>query len=183
MSGGLLPPCLPTSLPAPETHPCLPCPGSVLTQANWLREQGVQKGDYVAIYMPMILELPYAMVNRARVEQGRGSPAGTAPTASLPRPMRCPAARRAVCHPSCRSSAPCLLIARPTHPPTYLNRSWPVLVLVLCTLWSSVASLLRRWRGASRGAKLRCVLPLYNQCDQSNLPGDVLAEALVGQKH
>lgn len=31
-------------------------------QANWLKAQGVRRGDYVAIYMPMILELPYAMV-------------------------------------------------------------------------------------------------------------------------
>ncbi len=31
-------------------------------QANWLRAQGVKKGDCVAIYMPMICELPIAMV-------------------------------------------------------------------------------------------------------------------------
>lgn len=48
---------------AAVTHlppPALPCPA--LCQANWLREAGVGKGDYVAIYMPMVLELPYAMV-------------------------------------------------------------------------------------------------------------------------
>ena len=27
-------------------------------QANWLKSAGIQKGDAVAIYMPMICELP-----------------------------------------------------------------------------------------------------------------------------
>ena len=36
----------------------LPC----CVQANWLKAQGVRRGDFVALYMPMILELPYAMV-------------------------------------------------------------------------------------------------------------------------
>lgn len=31
-------------------------------QASWLKAQGVRRGDFVCIYMPMILELPYAMV-------------------------------------------------------------------------------------------------------------------------
>ena len=35
-------------------------------QASWLKAQGVRRGDFVCIYMPMILELPYAMV------RGRG---------------------------------------------------------------------------------------------------------------
>lgn len=34
----------------------------LLNQANWLKAAGVRRGDFVAIYMPMILELPYAMV-------------------------------------------------------------------------------------------------------------------------
>jgi hypothetical protein len=41
------------------------CPALARTplQANWLRAQGVKKGDCVAIYMPMICELPIAMVS------------------------------------------------------------------------------------------------------------------------
>ena len=35
--------------------------------ANWLLSQGVQAGDTVAIYMPMILELPMAMLACARI--------------------------------------------------------------------------------------------------------------------
>ncbi|PRW33545.1 acetyl-coenzyme A chloroplastic glyoxysomal isoform X1 isoform B [Chlorella sorokiniana] len=35
--------------------------------ANWLKAQGVRRGDYVALYMPMILELPYAMLACARI--------------------------------------------------------------------------------------------------------------------
>lgn len=36
-------------------------------QANWLKSQGVKKGDTVAIYMPMIMELPIAMLACARI--------------------------------------------------------------------------------------------------------------------
>ena len=36
--------------------------GWLWLQANWLRSQGVGKGDCVSIYMPMICELPIAMV-------------------------------------------------------------------------------------------------------------------------
>lgn len=35
--------------------------------ANWLRSQGVEKGDAVAIYMPMVCELPIAMLACARI--------------------------------------------------------------------------------------------------------------------
>lgn len=35
--------------------------------ANWLREQGVQAGDAVAIYMPMVPQLPIAMLACARI--------------------------------------------------------------------------------------------------------------------
>lgn len=35
--------------------------------ANWLRAQGVQSGDAVAIYMPMVFELPIAMLACARI--------------------------------------------------------------------------------------------------------------------
>ncbi|GAX78749.1 hypothetical protein CEUSTIGMA_g6186.t1 [Chlamydomonas eustigma] len=35
--------------------------------ANWLKAKGVKKGDTVAIYMPMILELPIAMLACARI--------------------------------------------------------------------------------------------------------------------
>lgn len=35
--------------------------------ANWLRSVGVKKGDAVAIYMPMIIELPIAMLACARI--------------------------------------------------------------------------------------------------------------------
>ncbi|GAB4816679.1 hypothetical protein N2152v2_003725 [Parachlorella kessleri] len=35
--------------------------------ANWLRSQGVAKGDTVSIYMPMICELPIAMLACARI--------------------------------------------------------------------------------------------------------------------
>lgn len=36
-------------------------------QANWLRSVGVKKGDAVAIYMPMVSELPIAMLACARI--------------------------------------------------------------------------------------------------------------------
>jgi hypothetical protein len=36
-------------------------------QANWLRSVDVKKGDSVAIYMPMLCELPIAMLACARV--------------------------------------------------------------------------------------------------------------------
>ena len=36
-------------------------------QANWLKSKGVKKGDTVAIYMPMVLELPIAMLACARI--------------------------------------------------------------------------------------------------------------------
>lgn len=35
--------------------------------ANVLKSHGVQKGDRVAIYMPMVLELPVAMLACARI--------------------------------------------------------------------------------------------------------------------
>jgi acetyl-CoA synthetase len=35
--------------------------------ANWLRGQGVRKGDAVVIYLPMICELPIAMLACARI--------------------------------------------------------------------------------------------------------------------
>jgi acetyl-CoA synthetase len=35
--------------------------------ANWLRGQGVRKGDVVTIYLPMICELPIAMLACARI--------------------------------------------------------------------------------------------------------------------
>lgn len=35
--------------------------------ANWLKQQGVKKGDSVAIYMPMLLELPITMLACARI--------------------------------------------------------------------------------------------------------------------
>jgi acyl-coenzyme A synthetase/AMP-(fatty) acid ligase len=36
-------------------------------QANYLRSQGVKKGDAVSIYMPMVCELPIAMLACARI--------------------------------------------------------------------------------------------------------------------
>ena len=36
-------------------------------QGNWLRSVGVKKGDAVAIYMPMVCELPIAMLACARI--------------------------------------------------------------------------------------------------------------------
>ena len=38
-----------------------------MAQANWLRAQGIKKGDAVAIYMPMLCELPIAMLACARI--------------------------------------------------------------------------------------------------------------------
>ena len=35
--------------------------------ANWLKGQGVRKGDAVTIYLPMISELPIAMLACARI--------------------------------------------------------------------------------------------------------------------
>lgn len=37
------------------------------SQANWLRQQGVRKGDAVAVYLPMTCELPIAMLACARI--------------------------------------------------------------------------------------------------------------------
>ena len=39
----------------------------ILQLANYLRDQGVKKGDAVAIYMPMLAELPIAMLACARI--------------------------------------------------------------------------------------------------------------------
>jgi AMP-binding enzyme len=39
----------------------------VCLQANWLRSVGVKKGDAVCIYMPMLPELPIAMLACARI--------------------------------------------------------------------------------------------------------------------
>ena len=36
-------------------------------QANWLRSTGVKKGDAVCIYMPLVPELPLAMLACARI--------------------------------------------------------------------------------------------------------------------
>jgi acetyl-CoA synthetase len=36
-------------------------------QANWLKAHGVGKGDCVAIYLPMVLQLPIAMLACARI--------------------------------------------------------------------------------------------------------------------
>ena len=36
-------------------------------QANYLRSVGVKKGDAVSIYMPMVCELPIAMLACARI--------------------------------------------------------------------------------------------------------------------
>jgi acetyl-CoA synthetase len=36
-------------------------------QANWLKSVGVRKGDAVAVYMPMICELPIVMLACARI--------------------------------------------------------------------------------------------------------------------
>lgn len=35
--------------------------------ANWLKQQGVKTGDSVAIYMPMVVQLPIAMLACARI--------------------------------------------------------------------------------------------------------------------
>ena len=56
-------------------------PRCVALQANWLKAQGIKKGDAVAIYMPMLCELPISMVRRSAPDQpcigsiGRGSAA------------------------------------------------------------------------------------------------------------
>ena len=36
-------------------------------QANWLKQEGIRKGDCVAIYMPLVCELPIAMLACARI--------------------------------------------------------------------------------------------------------------------
>ncbi len=36
-------------------------------QGNWLRSAGIKKGDAVAIYMPLVCELPIAMLACARI--------------------------------------------------------------------------------------------------------------------
>lgn len=40
---------------------------SIVSQASWLKSQGIKKGDCVAIYMPMVVELPIAMLACARI--------------------------------------------------------------------------------------------------------------------
>ncbi len=40
---------------------------AVWLQANWLRSVGVKTGDAVCIYMPMLPELPIAMLACARI--------------------------------------------------------------------------------------------------------------------
>lgn len=36
-------------------------------QGNWLRSQGIRRGDVVAIYMPMVAQLPIAMLACVRI--------------------------------------------------------------------------------------------------------------------
>lgn len=48
-----------------RADPCCCC--CDLSQSNWLKAQGVRKGDAVAIYMPMVVELPVAMLACARI--------------------------------------------------------------------------------------------------------------------
>ena len=36
-------------------------------QANWLRAQGIRKGDAVTLYLPQTCELPLAMLACARI--------------------------------------------------------------------------------------------------------------------
>lgn len=38
-----------------------------VSQASWLKSQGIKKGDCVAVYMPMVVELPIAMLACARI--------------------------------------------------------------------------------------------------------------------
>ncbi len=42
-------------------------PSTLPPQANWLKLKGIKKGDTVAIYMPMVMELPIAMLACARI--------------------------------------------------------------------------------------------------------------------
>jgi len=39
----------------------------VLQLANYLKDNGVKKGDAVVIYLPMLMELPIAMLACARI--------------------------------------------------------------------------------------------------------------------
>lgn len=43
------------------------CVSLFAPQASWLKSQGIKKGDCVAIYMPMVVELPIAMLACARI--------------------------------------------------------------------------------------------------------------------
>ena len=47
--------------PAPTVVALPRC--SCCAQANWLKAQGVGKGDTVSIYMPMVCQLPIARVS------------------------------------------------------------------------------------------------------------------------
>ena len=49
-------------------------PGAVRGQANWLKSVGVRTGDAVAIYLPLICELPSAPRPRARCAVSRAAP-------------------------------------------------------------------------------------------------------------
>ena len=47
--------------------PILPLTAATGVQGNWLRSVGIKKGDAVAIYMPLVCELPIAMLACARI--------------------------------------------------------------------------------------------------------------------
>lgn len=52
----------------PPSHRLSPFPLSPHSpQANWLRAQGVRKGDAVTVYLPQTCELPIAMLACARI--------------------------------------------------------------------------------------------------------------------
>lgn len=52
--------------PSCDHHPPAPTQPR-RAQANWLRGQGVRQGDVVTLYLPMICELPIAMLACARI--------------------------------------------------------------------------------------------------------------------
>jgi hypothetical protein len=59
--------CLPHNASKASTHCNTTTLPTTTLQANWLRAQGIRKGDTVAIYLPMTAELPIAMLACARI--------------------------------------------------------------------------------------------------------------------
>lgn len=98
--------------------------------ANYLKSIGVKKGDDVTIYMPMVVELPAAMVRMCMHAAAFAHLLSFLTLHFCVWCLKCCCTVRAACSEAA------------------LACSWPVLGLVQFTLWSSLASQQNLWQDA-----------------------------------